>query len=99
MDRVAFVVVLPGLTDCVDAGRPMLSDFLFGEAAKQAAEERQKKSDDDTDGDGEEEAAPRGFPRVDLARVQHRIFAIAAAEYVDRRSRWWRLETDAAACW
>jgi hypothetical protein len=78
------LMVLIGLTEWMDVVRPMLSDFVFGEAAKQAAEDKQKKSDDDTDGDGEEEAAPRGFPRVDLARVQHRIFAIAAAEYVDQ---------------
>lgn len=74
-------------TDVVLLCRPMLSEFLFGEAAKEAMEAAEKKkSDDETDGDdeGEEESVPRGFPRVDLARVQHRIFAIAAAEYVVR---------------
>lgn len=53
--------------------RPMLSQFTFGDAAED-------KDGDETDEDDDEE--PKAFPLVDIAQVQHRIFAIASAEYV-----------------
>lgn len=64
---------------------PMLSEYKFGpQSAKQKKKNAKAAADEsgETDGDDEEEEEDKVFELVELAYVQHRLFAIASAEYV-----------------
>lgn len=67
---------------------PMLSNYKFGVQPEKETTKKPKKpktaadETDETDGDEEEEEEDKVFVDVDLARVQHRVFTIASAEYV-----------------
>ncbi|TYZ58035.1 hypothetical protein PybrP1_002879 [[Pythium] brassicae (nom. inval.)] len=70
---------------------PMLSGYKFGAQAEKAKKSKKAKTAADesgeTDGDDEEEEEDKVFVDVDLARVQHRLFAIASADGTAERNR------------
>jgi ribosomal RNA-processing protein 1 len=63
---------------------PMLSTYAFGPQPEKGNKktESDELHDTDKEDDGDDEDAPKVFAEVELPFVQHRIFAIASAEYV-----------------
>lgn len=75
---------------------PLLSTYVFGKAPEKTKKKKRTKKkqadagetdEEEREEEEEEEEEEKRFPLVELARVQHRIFAIASADDTAERNR------------